>query len=279
MQWWCSATGEAWSWQWQAYPGVWLFALTTAALYALAVRRIHGTNAAARPRWRRTGGWVGVVLVWVALDWPLGALGAGYLSSAHSTQFLLLAFIAPPLLLFGAGPVAVSDVAPQRSRWLAPFLSPLTALILFNVVVIATHMPRVVDSLMRAQLGAFAIDAAWVLSGLLFWKPVVLTRWPMHPLARIGYIFWGTIAHTGIGVWFLLADFPLYALFELAPPIPGTDPMSDQQLAGGIMELVGMFIIFGAISLVALRWMTEENRLEAENRDRLAGSGGSVPSA
>ena len=54
MQWWCSATGEAWSWQWQAYPGVWLFALTTAALYALAVRRSHGAQRGGYPLERCT---------------------------------------------------------------------------------------------------------------------------------------------------------------------------------------------------------------------------------
>jgi len=136
--------------------------------------------------------------------------------------------------------------------------------------VIASHAPRVLDTLMPTQPGAFAIDIAWVAAGLMFWQPVLLTRHPIHPLARIGYIFWGTLAHTGIGVIFLLARFPLYRIYELAPPIPGLDPMSDQQLAGGIMELVGMFIIFGAVSLVAFRWMTQENRLERENRERLA---------
>lgn len=270
MQWWCSASGAAWTWQWQAYPGVWAFVLLTAGLYMMAVRRLHGSAAAARPQWRRVAGWSGLVLVWVALDWPLGALGAGYLSSAHSTQFLLLAFIAPPLLLLGLGPVAADPTPPRPSPWLAPVRSPLSALLLFNVIVLATHMPRVVDRLMTSQLGAFVIDAAWLIGALLFWRPVLLTRRPFHPLAQIGYIFWGTLAHTGIGVWFLLADFPLYRIFELAPPIPGTDPMSDQQLAGGIMELIGMFIIFGAVSLVALRWMSRENALEAEMRERLA---------
>ena len=27
MQWWCAAQGVPWRWAWQAYPGVWLFAL------------------------------------------------------------------------------------------------------------------------------------------------------------------------------------------------------------------------------------------------------------
>lgn len=260
MQWWCSAQGLPWSWEWRAYPGVWLFVLAVVGLYLLALRRA----AAERPAWRKRAGWAGLALVWLALDWPLGALGAGYLSSVHSAQFLLLTFIAPPLLLLGLGPRPVTEGG--RS----PVPGILAAAVLFNVVVIATHMPRVVDGLMPTQAGAFAIDAVWLAAGLIFWRPVLLTSRPFHPLARIGYIFWGTLAHTGIGVYFLLSELPVYRVFELAPPIPGMDPLSDQQLAGGIMELVGMFIIFGAVSLVALRWMQRENQLERESRERLA---------
>ena len=282
MQWWCSAQGIPWSWQWRPYPGVWVFMLGILALYLLMLRREPGAGQRPRPRWRVVAGWGGVVLVWLALDWPIGTLGAGYLSSVHSTQFLLLTFIAPPLLLLGLGPRASGHGAPAGSgtaaarpgaRPRSAVLGILAAALLFNVVVIATHMPRVVDRLMPTQAGMFAIDAAWLGAGLLFWRQVVLTARPFHPLAQIGYIFWGTLAHTGIGVYFLLAQFPVYRIFELAPPIPGFDPLSDQQLAGGIMELVGMFIIFGAVSVVALHWMLGENRLERENRERLARNG------
>src|SRR5690606_41741895 len=41
MQWWCSATGVAWSWTWQAYPGVWLFIGLIAFAYARLVRRLR----------------------------------------------------------------------------------------------------------------------------------------------------------------------------------------------------------------------------------------------
>jgi len=265
MQWWCSAQGLPWTWEWRPYPGVWLFVLLLASGYLL-VRRRAAARRGQQPSWRRVVGWVGLAFVWLALDWPLGALGAGYLSSVHSTQFLLLTFIAPPLLLLGLGP-ATQRPEPAKGSRVARVLG---ALLLFNVVVIASHMPRVVDALMPTQLGAFAIDAAWLGSALLFWHPVLLQAPPIHPLARMGYIFWGTLAHTGIGVWLLLARLPVYRLYELAPPIAGIDPMSDQQFAGGIMELVGMIIIFGAVSLVALGWMQRENELEREGREKLA---------
>ena len=186
MQWWCSAQGIAWSWHWRPYPGVWLFTALLLGLFLLGLRRTAALGRGDRPRWRRNAGVVGLVLVWLALDWPVGTLGAGYLSSVHSTQFLLLTFIAPPLLLLGLGPLPPATLARPRSE----VFRILVAALLFNIIVIASHTPRVLDALMPTQFGAFAFDTAWIAAGLLFWQPVLLTRHPIHPLARIGYIFW-----------------------------------------------------------------------------------------
>ncbi len=76
MQWWCSAQNTAWTWQWKPYPGVWLFVLLVGYLFwrwnrAGARRAGHPTP----PLHPATAG--GLILLWLALDWPLGALGAG----------------------------------------------------------------------------------------------------------------------------------------------------------------------------------------------------------
>ena len=72
MNWWCAATGQSWTWEWRAFPGVWLFVVAVAAGY-FRLRRGAGAPG-------RGGTWfaIGLLLLWVALDWPLGALGAGY---------------------------------------------------------------------------------------------------------------------------------------------------------------------------------------------------------
>lgn len=81
MQWWCSARDIAWTWTWQAYPGVWLFLALLLAGY-LRVRRAVGQGD---PHLRgRTAPFIaGLALLWIALDWPVGPLGAGYLASVH----------------------------------------------------------------------------------------------------------------------------------------------------------------------------------------------------
>ena len=256
MQWWCSASAVAWTWQWVAYPGVWLLVAALAVTYARLVRGL------APPRRDRALGWLGVALIWLSLDWPLGPLAAGYLASVHAVQFLLVAMIAPPLLLLGArtGIEAWYRGAPDSSgvrQLLAIVTGPLLAAILFNLVTVTTHVPMVVDRLMVTQAGAFAIDAAWLAGGLVFWYPLVV-RAPARPLFAPGmqmlYLFLGTLFHTGIAIAMLIRDFPMYRVYELAPPMTGLSAIDDIKIAGGIMELAGAVIVFGVLTGMFFRW-------------------------
>jgi cytochrome c oxidase assembly factor CtaG len=68
------------------------------------------------------------------------------------------------------------------------------------------------------------------------------------------------MVHTGIGMWFLLATSPVYATYELAPPIGGRSVMSDQAIAGGVMELIGGLVILSAIAVIFFAWAREQDR-------------------
>ncbi|HEU5170511.1 MAG TPA: cytochrome c oxidase assembly protein [Gemmatimonadales bacterium] len=262
MSWWCSATGDPWTWAWRAYPGVWLFVLGLAGLY---VRFAWQRDPAPSEAWRRPVGGLGLLLAWGMLDWPVGPLGAGYFASIHAAQFLVLAFIVPPVLLVGVDPRRWARLAasPARRALQVP-THPLIAAAGFNLVVLVTHVPGVVDRAMASQLGAFAIDAAWLASGLWFWWPIVAPVPARRggALARIGYLFAGSLIHTGLGMWLLLSPRPVYGVYELAPPVAGRSPMADQAMAGGLMELVGGLIILAAIAVLFFSWA----RAEADDR-------------
>ena len=129
------------------------------------------------------------------------------------------------------------------------------------MIVLVTHLPGVVDDLMTRPLGAFLIDAAWLGGGLLFWWPIVAPVPARRggPLGKIVYLFAGGLIHTGLGVWFLLSRFPIYAAYELAPPIGGRSVLVDQGVAGGLMELMGGIILIGAIAIIFFRWARAES--------------------
>lgn len=260
LTWWCSARGQPWDGGWQAYPGVWLFVLAVGILF---------WRLADVVRWRRASTLAGVALLWATLDWPVGPLGAGYLASVHSVQFLMLAMIVPPLLLLGVDRAGVAAALERNStlrRAVTAATQPLFAIIAFATIMIFTHLPSVVDGLMVSQLGAFALDLAWFAGGLLFWWPVIVRvpeRAHFPPLMQMLYLFFGTQPHLYIAMWLLGAQFPVYATYELAARVSALSSVTDQQIAGAVMLGFGATFVIGAITVVFFRWIAEQRALEA----------------
>jgi cytochrome c oxidase assembly factor CtaG len=267
VQWWCSSQGVSWTWAWKAYPGVWLFII----LLFVGVRRWNGWARARAetpvPLSPMRSAALGLALatLWIALDWPIGALGAGYLASVHMLQFLLIALIASPLLLVSLAPETLAVLRRDRGfpRLLERVTRPVTALLVFNAVIIATHVPAVVDTLMASQLGNFAIDLAWLVAGLVFWWPVVCSV-PARPRfvdpLRIGYLAIGIMfspVSIGLSAFLVYSSYPLFRIYELAPPIAGLTSHEDHQIAGLLMSVAGSFIAMGAISVIFFRWSKE----------------------
>jgi putative membrane protein len=254
---------------------VWLLV----ALAGVAYRRIYRTMPPpAHPeghemrRWRVAAAVSGIVGLWLLLDWPIGALGAGYLASVHTLQFLGLGMAVPPLLLFGLAAGWEAARAPRTRAALARLTQPLAAFVGFTVIVFLTHLPPVVDALMVTQAGSFVLDLAWLLGGLAFWWPVV-RQWPkpgLGPAARLVYVLGGTFARMGIGMFMALAPFPLYRVFELAPPIGHIDSFEDQQRAGGLMMFGDVLVGLAAVAILLYVWQRAEHArlaMEAGNRD------------
>lgn len=253
MTWWCSATGELWSWSWRAYPGVWLMVGLLFSWYWRARRRAG--NAGISP-------WfiAGLLCLWAALDWPIGALGAGYLVSVHTVSYILLALVAPPCLILGI-PEPLKLAAFTSRRWGALVRlanRPWFALAAFNAALFLTHVPQVVDTLMGSQVGAFLVDLAWLLGGLALWWPIMATPpggTPMRRPLKMAYLFASTLPPIIPSAFLTFAEYPLYATYELAPRVyPILTAQQDQQVGGLLMKLVGDLPVWFAFGVIFFRW-------------------------
>jgi putative membrane protein len=256
MTWWCSATGELWSWTWRAYPGVWLLVGVLLFWYWRALQRAGGLRASP---WFLAG----LLCIWAALDWPIGALGAGYLVSVHTISYILLALVAPPCLILGI-PEPVQAGAWKSSRWrglLRLANRPWFALTAFNIALFATHIPQVVDTLMASQVGAMVVDLAWLGGGLALWWPVMANEpggTPMRRPLKMAYLFASTLPPIVPSAFLTFAEYPLYATYELAPRVfPILTAQQDQQVGGLLMKLVGDLPVWFAFGVIFFRWARE----------------------
>jgi putative membrane protein len=240
--------------------GVWVLVVVLAFLYARWTRRATGEWPSGRS-WRTVSFAAALAALWLALDWPIGALAAGYLSSLHMLQFLLVALIAPALGLLGIPNEVWEGLAARARSPILRLTHPVIAFLAFNLVVVLTHWPLVVDGLMGSQAGSFLIDMLWLGAGILLWWPVV-APFPDRPgfgyFLKIAYLIAVTITTTIPFLYLTFTSLPVYATYELAPPIPGISKRQDQQLAGLLMKLGGAVVLWTGIAALFFRWYQGE---------------------
>jgi cytochrome c oxidase assembly factor CtaG len=265
MQWWCSATAAEWTWSWRAYPGVWILMALAAGLYWRALRNAgrSGPVGIRHPALFA----IGLLTLWAMLDWPVGALGAGYLLSVHTVQYVVITLIAMPLLMLGipasAWPARAEGAAGTVLHALA---HPVLGLGIYAGMMAVTHVPVVTDTLMKTQSGSLAIDLAWLVGSFAMWWPVIApaeyVRIP--PAVQIGYLFAATIPPTIPAGFLVFADYPIYGLYELAPRVHGIAAGTDQKTAGVIMKGASDPLLWIAMAVTFFRWQRVE--AEAERR-------------
>ena len=211
---------------------------------------------------------ISVLLLWIATDWPLGLLGASYLASAHMLQFLIYTMAVAPLFWLGIPEWMARRIAGRLRlyRLMGRVAQPVVGGVLFNFILIATHSPWAVDNFRTNQFGSFLMDFVWFIGGLLVWAPIISPitehRMTSYP-GRMAYLFLALGVVPAVPAGFLtFAGFPLYAIYELAPRVHGLSATTDQQLAGLVMKLGGIPVVWGTIVALMYQW-TEATRAES----------------
>ena len=271
MEWWPVASGEAWTWAWQAYPGVWLFVGVIAAGYALIIRaeeaRARRRGEAGVEGWRIACFAGGLALLWVSLDWPLGRMAAGYLATANAAQDLLVTLGAAPLLLLGLPPSRDRQRQPLsvvgRARSLLG--QPIIAAAVFGIALMVTHLPDVVDALRPTALGSAAITTTWLVSAVVLWTPLAGPLAGRHRLPYFGALVFLAVPFVFpkiAGAFFVFADEPLYQVYTTAPRVfDDVSAMQDQHAAGFVLWVIGSLMVVAALGALFHRWFTEDRRI------------------
>jgi putative membrane protein len=259
---------------WHPHVDVWALIGALGLLYVLAVRgersRRPGEQVVSRLQaWSFAGA---LVAMFVASDWPLHDVAEGYLYSAHMIQHLLLTMVVAVLLLCGT-PAWMARNILGRGRFLRAVRAmsrPVTGLIQFNIILVLSHWPVVVEATVRHHPLHFVAHAVLLSSAVLMWMPVAS---PLPEIRRIRppvqmlYLFLQTIVPTVPASFLTFNSHPLYKIYATFPRLWGISALTDQQTAGLIMKIVGGLYLWAIIGVIFFRWYESEERREKAEKD------------
>jgi putative copper resistance protein D len=255
-------------------------------VYLAAVVRL--ARSGVRWPWWRTVAWIAGTASLFAVT---GTWLNGYsmvLFSVHMTQHMVLSLITPLLLLLGA-PVTLALRTLPRGRGaagaprallldalhsrFARFVShPLFTVPLFIASLYGVYFTPLFDALMGNPIGHQLMLAHFVVTGLLFFGPIVgQDPWPRtlsHP-GRMLELFLPVPFHAFFGVAIMMAGALVVDTFARPPSGWGIDPIADQGVAGGIVWAFGELPTVLVLAVIFFSWAASDDR-RAKALDRAA---------
>jgi putative membrane protein len=142
-------------------------------------------------------------------------------------------------------------------------------LVIFNVVLVFTHWPLIVNASLHSGWTHFGLHTLLFLSSLIVWMPIVspLPEIPrLQPVLRMAYLFAWSVVPTVPASFLTFGSAPLYKFYEHVPHLYGLSTLQDQQAAGLIMKIGAGLLLWMIIAVVFFRWAAEEDRANTPRR-------------
>jgi cytochrome c oxidase assembly factor CtaG len=209
---------------------------------------------------------LGLLTLWLALETPIDTISDRYLDSVHMFQHVLLAFVAPPLMLLGLSPSMAGRLAGMPG--VRALTEPVPAQIIAGMVMVAWHLPPLYDATLYTDWLHVLEHVMFIASGLfLYWPMLEVTsahaRWRMSPGARLVYMLLATLPQDGVALALIFSRVPFYEFYTHVPRlIDGYTPLIDQTVAGTVLMILGKATLAVAALAVFFRWFGAEQRAD-----------------
>jgi putative membrane protein len=168
-------------------------------------------------------------------------------------QHMVLTYFMPACMLLAtptwlARTVIGNGGVYRAVRWLA---KPVVAGLVFNVMVVVTHIPALVNGSIEVAGLHYSLHLLLVVTSLLMWMPICgpLPELRISIGGQMIYLFLLSIIPTVPAGWLTFADGVVYHGYDVLPRVFGLSPTHDQQLAGAIMKVGGSVFLWSLIVL------------------------------
>src|SRR6202050_5929076 len=244
-----------------------------ALLYARGWNRLRIVAKRQFPVWRLAAFFAGVLTVWIAICSPLEALDDVSLTF-HIVQHLLLAAVAPALLLLGAPELPLLRGLPQSLARgvVSPFLrlpftrkvgqvisNPAICWLVATLALIGWHIPAVFELALRWDWLHKLEHASFLGAGLMFWWPVIqpwpsTPRWPEWAIPL--YLFAATLPCDALSGFLTFCERVVYPSYISTPRVFGLSPLEDQGCSAALMWVAVTIIFLVPAMLVTLKLLS-----------------------
>ena len=273
-----------------------IVAVILAAWHEIGLARLARRSRPERTRQRRRRSlwfYCGLAVLLIAVQSPVDYWADDYFF-VHMIQHLLLMFAAPTLIVAGAPWQPLLDALPGglgrsatrgvlRDRWSRPLraaggaaLRPWAAVAIFNIVMLAWHLPALFDLAERNQaVHIWLMHGSFFIAGVLFWLQFIGSppfRIRMRPAAQAA-----ALLLTNVVMWILAMSMSILASNSWYPVydhIRGVtlQPFADQQIGAGILWICGDFWAIPCMIFVVRRLIAEDGSVNSAV-DRILGRG------
>ena len=247
-------------WRYQAHPEVWLLVAFLIGAYVYVVRVLgpqvsHVEQAVTRKN--MVAFMAAIVLLWIGSDWPLHDLAEEYLYSMHMLQHMVLSYFVPPLALLATPEWLFRAIIGERRayrvvRWMS---KPVIAGVLFNVVVMITHIPGLVNRSAENSPLHYSLHVILVSTAILMWIPICgpAREFHMGYAGKMIYLFLMSVVPTVPAAWLTFAEGTVYKHYNIPIRVWGVSVETDQQLAGAIMKTGGAIYLWTIVIYMFFR--------------------------
>jgi putative membrane protein len=209
---------------------------------------------------------LGLFVVWLALETPIDPISDNYLDSVHMLQHVLLAFVAPPLLLLGLSREMAARLV--RVPGLRAVTEPVPAQVIAAVIMVGWHFPFLYDLTLRNETVHVLEHVMFIASGVVLYWPIVEAtsvhaRWTMSPGAKLVYMLLATLPQDGVALALIFSRVTFYPYYAQAPRlVAGYTAVIDQTIAGAVLMVFGKVTLGVAAAVVFFRWFGAEQRAD-----------------
>jgi len=245
-------------WRFQAHPEIWLLILFLIGAYTYAVKVIGPQAGVPKDQTlsrKNLIAFIGAIgLLWFSTDWPMHDISEEYLYSVHMFQHMVLAYFVPPLVLLAIPEWLFRAVIGEGKayRFVKRLSTPIVAGLLFNVVVMITHIPGLVNRSAESSPLHYAMHILVVSTALCMWSPICspAKEFQIGYAGKTIYLFLMSVVPTVPAAWLTFAEDSVYKHYDIPIRVWGLSTETDQQLAGAVMKTGGSLFLWAIVIFI-----------------------------